>query len=147
MAVLFLILVYATGGRLQRWFMAKPSRLAIVTAAAFLIAGAFTFLYWDVRLLARREIIPWYPVAPGRADPVRTESPGRESAGRPDQGLRVAPRSQRDAWRGQPRHLLHGGVGAVVARRFAGWVGQKRGDSSGQRPKQIVRPGRTASAL
>jgi len=64
MAVLFLILVYATGGRLQRWFMAKPSRLAVVTAAAFLIAGAFTFLYWDVRLLARREIIPWYPVAP-----------------------------------------------------------------------------------
>ena len=64
MAVLFLALVYFTGGRLQRWFMAKPSRLAVVTAVAFIVAGAFTFLYWDVRLLARREIIPWYPMAP-----------------------------------------------------------------------------------
>ena len=37
-------------------------RLAI--GGAFIVAGAFTFLYWDVRLLARREIIPWYPTAP-----------------------------------------------------------------------------------
>lgn len=64
MAVLFLILSYATGGRLRRWLAAKPSRITVITAVALLVAGAFTFLYWDVRLLARREIIPWYPVAP-----------------------------------------------------------------------------------
>ena len=34
MAVLFLVLVSATGGRLQRWTMAKPSRLAAITAVA-----------------------------------------------------------------------------------------------------------------
>jgi hypothetical protein len=64
MAVLFLILAYVGGGRLGRWFAAKPSRLTVITAVAFLVVGAFTFLYWDVRLLARREILPWYPVAP-----------------------------------------------------------------------------------
>ncbi|HEU5111500.1 MAG TPA: hypothetical protein VFT95_23405 [Micromonosporaceae bacterium] len=64
MAVLFLVLVYATGGRVQRWLAARPSRIAVLTALALIIVGAFTFLYWDVRLLARREIIPWYPMAP-----------------------------------------------------------------------------------
>jgi hypothetical protein len=64
MTVLFLILTYVIGGRLQRWLAAKPSRITVVIAIALLVAGAFTFLYWDVRLLARREIIPWYPVAP-----------------------------------------------------------------------------------
>jgi hypothetical protein len=64
MAVLFLILAYFTGGRLQRWITAKPSRTATITAVAFIAAGAFTFLYWDVRLLARRDILPWYPTAP-----------------------------------------------------------------------------------
>jgi MFS family permease len=64
MAVLFLALAYFTGGRLQRWLAAKPSRIATVTAVALIVAGAFTFLYWDVRLLARRGIIPWYPMAP-----------------------------------------------------------------------------------
>ncbi|MFF5207194.1 hypothetical protein [Streptosporangium sp. NPDC000396] len=63
MAVLFLILA-SFGGRLQRWLTAKPSRIAVLTASALIIAGVFTFLYWDVRMLARREIIPWYPVAP-----------------------------------------------------------------------------------
>ncbi|GAA2707182.1 hypothetical protein ACFY2R_03545 [Micromonospora olivasterospora] len=64
MAALFLLLAWLAGTRLQRWFAARPSRLAALTAVAFIVAGAFTFLYWDVRLLARREIIPWYPVAP-----------------------------------------------------------------------------------
>lgn len=64
MAVLFLLLTWLAGSRLHRWFAARPSRLAVLTAVAFLVAGAFTFLYWDVRLLARREIIPWYPMAP-----------------------------------------------------------------------------------
>ncbi|MFC0529847.1 hypothetical protein [Phytohabitans kaempferiae] len=64
MAVLFLILAYATGSRLQRWLTARPTRMTVIIAVAFIVAGAFTFLYWDVRLLARREIIPWYPEAP-----------------------------------------------------------------------------------
>ncbi len=64
MALLLLVLAYFTGGRLQRWLAAKPSRIAVITGLAFLVAGAFTFLYWDVRLLAGRGIIPWYPKAP-----------------------------------------------------------------------------------
>jgi hypothetical protein len=64
MAVLFIAIAYLTGGRVQRWLAAKPSRITVLIAVAFLVAGAFTFLYWDVRLLARREILPWYPIAP-----------------------------------------------------------------------------------
>jgi hypothetical protein len=64
MALLFLALAYLTGGRLQRWLTQNPRRIAVVTGVAFLVAGSFTVLYWDVRLLARREIIPWYPTAP-----------------------------------------------------------------------------------
>ncbi|MCP2357805.1 MFS family permease [Nonomuraea thailandensis] len=63
MAVLFLI-VARYGGGLRRWLQAEPGRVAAVTAATLIVAGVFTFLYWDLRLLARREIIPWYPVAP-----------------------------------------------------------------------------------
>jgi hypothetical protein len=64
LALLFLALTYLAGGRLQRWLAVKPSRLAAITAAAFIVAGVFTLLYWDVRILERRDIIPWYPVAP-----------------------------------------------------------------------------------
>jgi hypothetical protein len=64
MAILFLVLAYCTGGRVQRWLAAKPRRLTVITASALIIAGAFTFLYWDIRMLARRDIIPWYPTAP-----------------------------------------------------------------------------------
>lgn len=52
MAAIFLLLAYFGGGRLQRWFGARPSRIATVTAIAFIVAGTFTFLYWDVRILA-----------------------------------------------------------------------------------------------
>jgi hypothetical protein len=62
-AALFLLLTLAGGARLQRWFAAKPSRLSTLIAVSFLVAGIFTLLYWDVRILARREII-WYPVVP-----------------------------------------------------------------------------------
>ncbi|WP_326552171.1 hypothetical protein [Micromonospora sp. NBC_01813] len=64
MAVLLLALTFLLGGRLQRWFAANPRRITVVTAVALIAAGAFMFLYWDVRLLARRDIIPWYPMAP-----------------------------------------------------------------------------------
>lgn len=64
MVLLFLLLAYGTRGRLQRWLAASPRRAAAITAAAFIVAGVFTFLYWDVRLLERRGILPWYPTAP-----------------------------------------------------------------------------------
>jgi hypothetical protein len=64
MAVLFAIIVLCTGSRLQRWLAANPRRMTVIIASSLIIAGAFTFLYWDVRVLARREIIPWYPTAP-----------------------------------------------------------------------------------
>lgn len=64
MAMLFLIMSYAGGARLRRWLTARPSRIAILMGAALIVAGVFTFLYWDVRLPARRGIIPWYPTAP-----------------------------------------------------------------------------------
>ncbi|SDW60966.1 hypothetical protein SAMN05421504_1011038 [Amycolatopsis xylanica] len=60
MAVLFLLLAHATGGRVQRWLGAKPARIAAVTGAALLVAGTFTVLYWDVRVLGRTGMI-WFP--------------------------------------------------------------------------------------
>jgi hypothetical protein len=64
LALIFLLLAYFSGGRVQRWLAAKPSRVTALIAVAFIVAGVFTFLYWDVRVLARRGIIPWYPTAP-----------------------------------------------------------------------------------
>lgn len=61
MAVLFLVLTYATGGRVQRWLAAKPARVATVTGVALLVGGTFTLLYWDVRVLGRLGII-WFPM-------------------------------------------------------------------------------------
>ena len=61
MAVLFLLLTHATGGRVQLWLAAKPARIATVTGAALLVGGTFTLLYWDVRVLGRLGII-WFPM-------------------------------------------------------------------------------------
>ncbi|MER5989357.1 hypothetical protein [Streptomyces sp. NPDC001787] len=66
-AVLFFLMAYFAGGRLSAWMTASPGRMAAVTAVTLIVAGVFTFLYWDVRMLARREIIPWYPIAPWAA--------------------------------------------------------------------------------
>jgi hypothetical protein len=63
MAVLFVALAYLLGSRMQRWQAAKPSRLAVLTASAFLVAGVFMLLYWDVRVLSRLGYI-WFPKAP-----------------------------------------------------------------------------------
>ncbi|WP_169950749.1 hypothetical protein [Microbispora sp. H11081] len=52
MAVLFVVLLYATRGGFTRWLTASPARIATITAVTFLVVGAFTFLYWDVRLPA-----------------------------------------------------------------------------------------------
>jgi hypothetical protein len=61
MALLFLLLAHGTGGRLQHWLAAKPARLSLVTGAGLLVAGTFTLLYWDVRVLARAGVL-WYPM-------------------------------------------------------------------------------------
>jgi len=63
MFALFLLLAYGLGGRLQRWLAANPSRIAVLTATAFIVAGVFTLLYWDVRVLDRLGYI-WFPRAP-----------------------------------------------------------------------------------
>lgn len=63
MAVVFVILMYRPGAPIRRWLTAKPHRLVQVTAVGLIVAATFTVLYWDVRLLARRELI-WYPIAP-----------------------------------------------------------------------------------
>lgn len=62
-SVVFMALTLVAGGRLSGWLAAKPSRIACVTGVMLIAAGVFTVLYWDVRLLARRDLI-WYPMAP-----------------------------------------------------------------------------------
>jgi hypothetical protein len=64
MALLLLLLSLLLGDRVGRWLNARPGRLAALTGAGLVIAGVFMVLYWDIRLLAMRDIIPWYPVAP-----------------------------------------------------------------------------------
>ncbi|WP_329137688.1 hypothetical protein OG552_28375 [Streptomyces sp. NBC_01476] len=63
MSLLFLILSYGFGRPIQRWLAAKPGRVATLTSSAFLVAGAFTVIYWDVRLLGSLGYI-WFPKAP-----------------------------------------------------------------------------------
>ncbi len=62
-AVLFVVVSLVFGDRLNRWFTARPSRMSAAMAASFIAAGVFMLLYWDVRILARRDLI-WYPMAP-----------------------------------------------------------------------------------
>ncbi|MDH2429185.1 hypothetical protein [Sphaerisporangium sp. TRM90804] len=64
MVALAAVLVLVAGGPIGRWVAANPTRAAVMVGVSFIIVGVFTFLYWDVRLLARREILPWYPIAP-----------------------------------------------------------------------------------
>ena len=62
-SILFVILALTMGGRVHRWLVARPGRAAIVSGSALIVAGVFTILYWDVRLLSFFDII-WYPTAP-----------------------------------------------------------------------------------
>jgi hypothetical protein len=60
MALLLVVVAAVFGGRIARWLSADPRRVAVLTAAGLIAAGVFTVLYWDLRLLANRELI-WYP--------------------------------------------------------------------------------------
>ncbi len=60
MAVLFLLLARGFGGRIRTWLLAKPGRAAKVTAVSLIVAGTFTLLYWDLRVLGRVGLF-WYP--------------------------------------------------------------------------------------
>jgi hypothetical protein len=63
MSLVFLILAVVFGGPVGRWLAAKPSRISVLTAAAFIVAGAFSVTYWDVRVLHSAGYI-WFPTAP-----------------------------------------------------------------------------------
>ncbi|MBN3933257.1 hypothetical protein IQ279_27265 [Streptomyces verrucosisporus] len=63
MGVLLAGITLLAGERLHRWMSARPGRASAVIAAAFIAAGVFMILYWDVRMLARRDLI-WFPMAP-----------------------------------------------------------------------------------
>ncbi|MER7759801.1 hypothetical protein [Streptomyces sp. NPDC097619] len=62
-AVVLLVVSALFGDRLHRWLSARPGRVSALMAASFTAAGVFLVLYWDVRMLARRDLI-WYPMAP-----------------------------------------------------------------------------------
>jgi hypothetical protein len=60
MGVLFVVLSVS---RFPQWLRANPSRIVTVTAAALLIGGAFTFVYWDIRVPAGLGF-GWFPKMP-----------------------------------------------------------------------------------
>jgi hypothetical protein len=61
--VMFLALVVGTRGRLPRWLAATPGRLARVSGGAFVLAGAFTLLYWTLRVPSIFGY-GWFPTMP-----------------------------------------------------------------------------------
>jgi cytochrome c biogenesis protein CcdA len=63
MALLFLLLSAGLRGRVQRWLAEKPARVSVLTATAFLVAGAFNVAYWDVRVAHGLGYL-WFPTAP-----------------------------------------------------------------------------------
>jgi hypothetical protein len=60
MGVLFVVLSIS---RFPQWLRASPTRIATVTAVALLIGGAFTFIYWDIRVPAALGF-GWFPKMP-----------------------------------------------------------------------------------
>lgn len=66
LAALFVLLSVGTGGRLQRWLVAKPGRAATITAVSFILFGLFFITYWDVRLPSMFHY-GWFPTMPWNA--------------------------------------------------------------------------------
>lgn len=62
-AVLFLALTTGPGLRVRRWLVARPGRLATLTASALLIGGTFLIVYWGLRLPAYFHY-GWFPKMP-----------------------------------------------------------------------------------
>lgn len=60
MALLFLLL---TMTRFPQWMAARPGRVARFTASAMLIGGAFTVVYWGIRVPAHLGY-GWFPAMP-----------------------------------------------------------------------------------
>jgi hypothetical protein len=59
MLALFLVLVYGTGGRFERWISAEPGRAARLMGIALIIGGTFFCSYWGPRMLARNDLFLW----------------------------------------------------------------------------------------
>jgi hypothetical protein len=63
MGVLFIVLSYAIGGRVQRWVAQQPSRASTPTASTLIISGAYFVAYWNLRQLGHLGYL-WFPTAP-----------------------------------------------------------------------------------
>lgn len=62
-AILLVVVTVLTGGRFQRWLVAKPGRAARFTAGAFVLFGTFFVFYWGVKL-GYRAGLWWWPTMP-----------------------------------------------------------------------------------
>jgi hypothetical protein len=62
MSLLFLLLTFATGRRVRAWLAAAPTRVSTLTAISFLVAGVFSFAYWDLRTLSQVGDF-WFPTS------------------------------------------------------------------------------------
>lgn len=62
-AILLVVVTLLTGGRFQRWLVAKPGRAARFTAGAFVLFGTFFVFYWGVKL-GYRAGLWWWPTMP-----------------------------------------------------------------------------------
>lgn len=63
MAALFILLFTLGGGRFRKWLTASPGRLERFTGGALVMAGAFTFMYWVLRVPAAFGY-GWWPTIP-----------------------------------------------------------------------------------
>ncbi len=60
MALLFVLLMFGTGGRVERWMQESPLRMQAITAFSVIGAGVFLIAYWGMRLPAQLGI-GWFP--------------------------------------------------------------------------------------
>nr|WTA64421.1 hypothetical protein OHB51_17935 [Micromonospora sp. NBC_00855] len=63
MVALFVLVVAVTRGAFLRWLAGSPRRTAIVSGALLLGLGAFTVIYWDIRVPAMFGV-GWFPTMP-----------------------------------------------------------------------------------
>jgi hypothetical protein len=60
MALVFVLLMYGTGGRFERWLQADPWRSRALTAFSLIGGGIFLIAYWGIRLPSHFGI-GWFP--------------------------------------------------------------------------------------